>query len=131
MSEIYIYERFMPDTLLGEWQETLDSKLHAQWNEMFGDHPSDGAARAAGLAVACMMRAYLGVVSPRPPGNIHARQVVTLHNLPELGEVIRSRVWCRDKEMRRERRHLTIEVIGSGHENRPLYTGRMGLIWAR
>lgn len=77
-----------------------------------------------------MMRAYLRVVAPRPPGNIHARQRLVLHGLPRLDERVRSCVYCLDKEIRRERRYLQLEVSGRGAGQRPLYTGQMQLIWA-
>lgn len=131
MSDIYTFERFISNTLLGEWEEPLSDELQTQWKTIFGDHPADAPAQGAGLAVACMMRAYLGVVTPRPPGNIHARQVLILDNLPQANETIRSQVWCVDKEIRKERNYLTIAVIASGEGDRSLYTGKLSLIWAR
>ena len=49
-----------------------------------------------------MMRAYLNVVTPRPPGNIHARQVLAVQALPQAGELVRSSIRCLGKEMRRD-----------------------------
>lgn len=130
MSALYTYDSFTPGSVLGEWEEPLDARLLALWERLFGQHAQDAQARQAGLAVALMMRAYLNVVTPRPPGNIHARQALCVQGLPRSGERVRSTVRCLDKEMRGERRYLRLEVAGEGATGRPLYTGRMNLIWA-
>ncbi len=130
MSELYTYERFTPGALLGDWEEPLDPGLAALWERLFGNQPQDAPARQAGLAVALMMRAYLNVVTPRPPGNIHARQVLAVQALPQAGERVRSSIRCLGKEMRRDRRYLQLEVSGEGEDGRALYTGQMNLIWA-
>lgn len=130
MSDLYTYERFTPGAVLGDWEERLDANLLAVWDRLFGAQAQDAPARQAGLAVALMMRAYLNIVAPRPPGNIHARQELAVRNLPLAGEVVRSRVRCLDKEMRRDRRYLQLEVSGKGAGGRALYTGKMNLIWA-
>lgn len=130
MSDLYTYERFTPGAVLGDWEEPLDANLLAVWERLFGAQAQDAPARQAGLAVALMMRAYLNIVAPRPPGNIHARQELTVRNLPLAGEVVQSRVRCLDKEMRRDRRYLQLEVSGKGAGGRALYTGKMNLIWA-
>ena len=88
------------------------------------------AAQGAGIAVVMMMRAYLAVVASRPPGNIHARQGFTLAAPPQPGERIRSVVTCVGKEMKRGRRHVEFRTEGTGAGGRPIYTGRMALIWA-
>lgn len=130
MSELYTYERFTPGALLGHWEEPLSPSLMSAWERLFGDQPQDAPARQAGLAVALMMRAYLNVVTPRPPGNIHARQVLDVRGLPQSGELVRSSIRCVDKEIRRDRRYLQLEVSGTGADGRALYTGQMNLIWA-
>lgn len=130
MTEIFTYDRFQAGALLGVWEEAIDVALLEQWAAIFGSHSRDVPARDHGLAVACMMRAYLGVVSPRPPGNIHARQKLSILSRLGPGDVLRSEIWCREKEMRRERRYLTLEVVGSAGEGRPVYAGEMALIWA-
>lgn len=129
MTRLYTYETFAPGAVLGHWEEPLDPRLADAWERLFGTRASDQPARQAGLAVALMMRAYLNVVTPRPPGNIHAHQALALDNLPRAGEMVRSRVQCLDKEVRRERRYIHLEVSGTGEHGRPLYTGQMRLIW--
>ncbi|AMG90651.1 hypothetical protein [Bordetella bronchiseptica] len=130
MTQLYTYETFTPGTVLGEWAEPLDARLVATWERLFGAEARDQPARQVGLTVALMIRAYLNVVTPRPPGNIHAQQILSIDGLPGVGETVRSRIRCLGKEIRRERRYLQLEVSGVGERERNLYTGRMNLIWA-
>jgi len=130
VTSVFTYDRFTPGAVLGDWEEVLDTRLAATWERLFGTRESDQPAQQAGLTVALMMRAYLHVVTPRPPGNIHARQTLSILGLPQVGEAVRSRVRCIDKEIRRERRYLQLEVRGTGRDGRALYTGQMRLIWA-
>ena len=120
------FDDFVPGAILGEAIETFDPALAAGWQRIFGPLPADGAA----IAVVMMMRAYLAVVAPRPPGNIHARQGFVLAAQPQPGERIRTVVACVGKEMKRGRRHVEFVAVGTGGAGRPIYTGRMNLIWA-
>lgn len=133
MSEVITFDTFEPGTVMGESVVRYDEASAGRWQAIFGgttDAGAGGAAEAAGMAVAMMMRGYLNVVTPRPPGNVHARQQFSLHNLPHAGEAICTTVSCVHKELRRERRYVELEAIGTGTGGRPIYTGRMTLIWA-
>ena len=77
-----------------------------------------------------MMRGFLTVVAPRPPGNVHARQQLKLAALPREGEVIRTTITCVNKELRRERRYVELQALGTGDGGRPIYDGRLTLIRA-
>lgn len=133
MSAVITFEDFEPGTVIGEIVETFDADLSEGWRRIFGSDPAAGAgtsAEQAGIGVVMMMRAYLRVVSPRPPGNVHARQQFRLQGAPQPGEPLRTAVRCVHKEMKRGRRYVELEVAGTGHGERPVYTGRMTLIWA-
>lgn len=128
-----LYEDFRPGTMLGERVEVYDSRQAQRWQAIFGDSPqdgADGAAQGVSMAVVNMMRAYLNVVAPRPPGNVHARQQLRIRNVPRCGEAIRVTVHCAHKEMRRERRYVDLRVQGVGDGGRTLFDGVIGLIWA-
>lgn len=129
MSGPILFDDFRPGAVMGESVQTLSPALAERWRRIFGDDAGDGA-EAAGLLVVSMMRAYLAVVAPRPPGNVHARQRLRLQELPRSGEAVRHVVRCLGKELRRERRYVDLELVGTGAEGRTLYTGTMSLIWA-
>lgn len=128
-----LFEDFQPGAVMGECVEVYDAGQARRWQAIFGSGPEDGAngaSEGASMAVINMMRAYLNVVTPRPPGNVHARQQLRLRNLPQCGESIRVTVQCSHKEMRRERRYVDLQVSGTGTGGRTLFDGVISLIWA-
>jgi hypothetical protein len=128
-----LYADFVPGALMGEHVEVYDAQQTQRWQAIFGDHPdsgANGAPEGASMAVVHMMRAYLHVVAPRPPGNVHARQQLRLQGIPAQGESMRVAVTCASKEIRRERRYVDLQVSGTGQGGRALFDGRISLIWA-
>lgn len=130
MNGVLRYDDFEPGRVLGEASETLAPDMARIWQSIFGPDGADGPAAGASLALVLMMRAYCRVVSPRPPGNVHARQSFTLAATPRSGEVVRTVVRCVAKEIKRERRYVELETSGTGEAGRALFTGRMTLVWA-
>lgn len=122
---------FEPGRSLGEHVEQCAPDLAASWQDIFGAASGGTAAEGASLAVVLAMRAYLMVVSPRPPGNIQARQRFRMHALPRIGETVRSEVICIDKQIKRERLYVDLQVQGTREDGQLLYTGVMSLIWAQ
>lgn len=130
MSPVILWQDFQPGTKLGEVTQVFDASLARAWQDIFGREDAGTPAEGASIAVAMMMRGYLGAVQPRPPGNVHARQRFTLQALPEQGEAIHTEVTCLGKEMKRERRYVDLAVRGTGRAGRPIYQGVLILIWA-
>lgn len=133
--DLYLYDGFEPGIQIGTHVEVYEESLSRRWREIF--EPSQpmapaapASAEPAGIAVAMMMRSYLGVVTPRPPGNVHARQRMSFSALPVHGEVVRTVVSCAGKELRRGRRYVELDVLATGHLDRPLFSGRLTLVWA-
>lgn len=130
MSRRILWEDFQPGASLGEITQPFEAALSQAWQGIFGRDGAGGPAEGAGIAIAMMMRGYLGVVAPRPPGNVQARQRFTLEAVPRPGEAIRTVVTCLSKEIKRERRYLDLEVRGTGTGGRAIYGGILTLIWA-
>lgn len=130
MTKAIVWEDFRPGAALGEITQVVDTALSHAWQGIFGPEDAGTPAEGAGIAVALMMRGYLGVVTPRPPGNVHARQRFTLQALPAVDEAVRTTVTCVGKEMKRERRYVDLEVRGTGDGGRAIYHGVLTLIWA-
>jgi hypothetical protein len=123
-----LFEDFVPGTEIGTHVATYDQAMVGHWRSIFGQsQPPD--AENAGIAIALMMRSYMGV-TPRPPGNVHARQGLRVTSLPHPGEQVRTVVSCAGKEIKRERRYVEFSVRASGARERPLYDGRLTLVWA-
>jgi hypothetical protein len=129
MSQPILWNDFQPGACLGEMTQVFDVALSRAWAGIFGEG-SGTPAESASIAVAIMMRSYLGVVTPRPPGNVHARQRFTLEGAPAQGEAIRTVVTCVTKEIKRERRYVELDVRGSGAGGRAIYSGVLTIIWA-
>lgn len=128
-----LFEDFVPGVLMGEHVEMYDARQARRWQAIFGDQPGQGAnggPEGASMATVNMMRAFLHVVAPRPPGNVHARQQLRMHGVPQAGESMRISVTCAGKEIRRERRYVELEVSGTGKGGRRLFDGRLSLVWA-
>lgn len=124
----WLFADFVPGTEIGIHDALYDEALAAGWRKIFPTSQPDGA-EGAGIAVALMMRSYLAV-TPRPPGNIHARQRLRLESLPRLGEMVHTVVSCADKEIRRGRRYVEFAVRGVGVRGRLLFEGQLTLVWA-
>lgn len=130
MNQVILWEHFEPGVELGAITQVFEPSLAEGWRSIFGESDAGVRAEGAGIAMAMMMRGYLGVVAPRPPGNVHARQRFTLDAPPAPGESIRTVVTCLSKEFKRERRYLDLEVRGTGEAGRSIYAGVLTLIWA-
>ena len=132
MTPQILFDDFVPGSLMGQHEEVFDASLCQAWRAIFSlpDSAEPHPGELSSLALALAMRAYLSVVSPRPPGNVHARQQFQMHAMPHIGETITTRVVCAHKEIRRERRYVNIQVQAAGQGQRALYAGEMSLIWA-
>jgi len=132
MSDVIRFSDFEPGTYIGQSTQIYTSGLAESWQRIFGKTFSESSARAeaASLATVMMMRSFLEVVAPRPPGNIHARQEFFLSSLPRSGEAITTEILCENKVMKRERRYVDLLAKGQGDDGREVYAGRITLIWA-
>ena len=73
--------------------------------------------------------AYIRAIQPRPPGNVHAGQTLTFHGRPKVGAVLTARFTVVKKEMKKERRWLTLGVEMFEGDDK-LLSGEILSIWA-
>ncbi|MEW5420897.1 hypothetical protein [Amorphus sp. 3PC139-8] len=129
--EIWTFADFQPGMALGTIDLALDADRRAHWNEVYGE--SVGAAGAMvpqGLAVALMMDAYVKVIQPRPPGNVHAMQTLSFTGTDAAwGDLMHFDFNVGGKEMKRERRWVTFSVTGRTDAD-IILTGEIRAIWA-
>lgn len=121
---------FEPGATLGERTVTFDDTLLRPWLTLFPDDAEHAPLMPPGMAMVMIMRAYLAVVTPRPPGNIHASQWIRGHARPRLGDEITTEVACTEKTHRNERRWLTLSTRSRDGAGALLFEGRKTLIWA-
>ena len=79
------------------------------------------------MTTVLMMRAYMKLLAPRPPGNIHTRQRVELTALPRLEEEVTTGILCTGRQLRKERRYVEIATRSTGAVGRELFNGAMTL----
>ena len=133
-SDVWTFSDFRPGYHFGEMSITLGADRLSQWKAIYGSGP-DGkdVAQAVphGLLVTCMMEAYLGLIQPRPPGNIHAGQSLVFGpGRVRLGDTVTMTASCLDTAERKGRGWVTFEVIVS-NGSETLLRGAIRTIWAR
>lgn len=124
------FERFVPGAPLGAHTEAVDERMLEHWQRLYPWDAPTGDTLPAGLATVLLMRAYMQALSPRPPGNVHARQQLELAAAPRRGEAVTTGFVCAGKALRGERRYVEVDARATGDGGRLLFTGRMTLIWA-
>lgn len=127
---VLLFDAFSPDRIMGRASERLNESMMTMWKELYPCEVDQRGHAPAGLSTLLIMRAYMQVLTPRPPGNIHVRQKVEIAALPRLGEEVATEIRCVGKELRRERRYVDLETRSTGERGRELFTGAMTLIWA-
>jgi hypothetical protein len=127
---VVTFETFQPGAAMGSIRERVDDEILGLCRDIYGPDSSSDARRPE-LATICSMRAYLKVVSPRPPGNIHARERISIDDLPKPGEEIETSIICVSKEMKGERRRVVLSARTTGEGGRALFSAEMTMFWAR
>lgn len=132
---VWTFADFEVGADLGSVTIPLDDRRIDRWNRIYGGvggavDPGD-AAVPRGLIIAAMMEGYIGAIQPRPPGNIHAGQTLTFTDAPvRPGAQLGFGFTCKAKEIRRERRWLTIGVQIC-EDDRLVAEGEISSIWAK
>jgi hypothetical protein len=134
VTEAWTYADFQPGHNFGKMSIVLDVDRLAQWDAIYGGGgDSNDPARLVpqGLLVTCMMEAYLGLIQPRPPGNIHAGQSIVFGTSHVwLGDTVTITASCMDKTLRKGRGWVIFEVtVARGDQT--LLRGEIRSIWAR
>lgn len=124
-----LYEDFVVGQEMGECVLTYDETFVQGWQQIFGQAASP-RAQAASVSLMLMMRAFLTIVSPRPPGNIHARQSLSFSSLPVLGDQLTVSAACLSRTLRKERRYVELSVKALNQRGQPVFAGVLTLIWA-
>ena len=130
MSDVLTFDSFQPGASMGRFAEAIDAGTLAAWRQLYPWDAAPEGELPRGFATVLLMRAYMRILRPRPPGNIHARQQLELLEGIALGEEVTTELVCAAKELKRERRYVELACRASGNAGRPLFEGRMSIIWA-
>lgn len=126
--EAWTYDSLQPGHEFGETRFSIDADRVAGWAQIYGG--AEGDRVPPGLLVVEMMRAYLDLVQPRPPGNIHAGQRLHCLDLDVPADAaITASVRCLEKTRRKGRGWVTFDVVLRSQE-RDVLQGEIVTIWA-
>lgn len=124
----WTYDALRPGHEFGETHFRIDAGRVARWAEIYGG--TEGDAVPPGLLVVEMMKAYLDLVHPRPPGNIHAGQRLRCLDMDVPADAaLTASVRCLDKTLRKGRGWVTFDVVLRSRE-RDVLQGEIVTIWA-
>jgi hypothetical protein len=127
---LWTFDDFEPGRSFGRMEIRLDSRRLALWSQVFGENVGDNEVSSSVL-VAAMMEGYLKLLQPRPPGNVHASQVLSFTGRQvQLGAALTASVKCHDKYLKTDRRWVIFHVALAecGQE---VMSGDITTIWAR
>ncbi len=127
---MFLFDDFVPGKTIGSFTLKLEHDLLEEWLEIFPED-RDGARMPPGMMAAVHIRAYAQVVHPRPPGNVHGKQVFRLAKLPEAGQDLCTTVSCERKELKGERRWVTFSLDTRGGDGKEMFSGLMTALWAK
>jgi len=130
MAEVLTFDSFRPGASMGRATEAIGGAVLESWRQLYPWDAAPAGRLPYGFATVLMMRAYMRILTPRPPGNIHARQHLKLLAGIAPGEEITTELECAGKELKRERRYVELACRATGKAGRPLFDGRMTIIWA-
>jgi len=130
-SGIRSFDTFVEDECCGKISFSLDEEFDDRTTRIFGAARTDGSVHMS-IVPLLLMRAFTTIVDNRPPGNLHVGQTCELHQLPRAGSTLDAEVFCRYKEIKRNRLIIRFEVFlsepSTGHR---LLSGLTTIFWAK
>lgn len=128
---VWTFADFEPGSPLGTIALALDAGRRSSWDQVYGDSVGPaGSVVPQGLTVALMMDAYVKVIQPRPPGNVHAMQTLSFtRRNPAWGDLLQFDFSVGGKELKRERRWITF-LVSARTGSELVMTGEIRAIWA-
>jgi len=127
----WLFEDFAPGAVLGTATFTVDDAFVASWLTLYAGEADTRPVLPAGMAMPIIMRGYAEAVAPRPPGNVHAGQRLTIRRAPRVGERLTTTVRCEDKALKNGRRWTYLGVRTAGDGDDTCYEGVITTLWAR
>lgn len=106
MTGLLTFDSFTIGAPIGSERLVLSQDWVDAWYRIY--RPGQPADRiTAGLLMAVMMRGYMKIVAPRPPGNIQSRHCITFQNDVAIGATVQITLACTAKTLRKDRRWIT------------------------
>lgn len=116
---MFTYDRFIAGTTYGAHRFEVTAGEVRAWQRLFAGETEEWMP--PGMVSVIAMRAYLGVVTPRPPGNIHGASKFEIRRRIRIGETVTTTVACENKELCKGRRLVYISLRSQGEDGLPVF----------
>jgi hypothetical protein len=127
-STLWTFARFAPGQHFAPVTVPLDANRVAGWEAIYG--AITGTTAPDGLIVAGMMEAYIRAIQPRPKGNVHAGQKITLTGAcVALGQTVNYHVAVAEKAEKKGRHWVTF-AVRADHGGIEIMHGQIVSIWS-
>ena len=127
---VLTFDRIPLDEQIGATCLMVDKAMLDTWQSLYGKRPEDAPLPLA-FAPMLLMRAFLTIVTPRPPGNLHVGQSYRVTGMPCPYRAIFATVHCSAKELHKSRRVVTFIIkLAETDEAAPLVSGTSTMFWA-
>lgn len=123
------FDALEPGTEIGRCTITADEPTLAAWAKAL-PRQSLGEVLPPAATVALLMRAYALIVTPRPPGNVHAGQALTFGAEARRGEAFVVSVHCAGKAFRNGRRWVNFSA-SMNRDDTAVIASTLTFLWAR
>ena len=127
----WTFARLTPGAVLGTAVETVTDADVARFLALYAGEPDPRPRVPPGMVMLLVMRGYARAVTPRPPGNVHAAQSLTILRLPRVGDMLTTTVRCASAEERKGRRWVRLAVLAQDADGERCYRGVITSLWSR
>lgn len=128
---MFTFAHYRVGEIYGPHHLSVEPDLLARWDALFPQMTGKGGQVPPGLLSVITMLAYTHIITPRPPGNIHAAQGFDIARLPRIGETLTTCVRCDDKQVRKDRGWVYLRFETQDEEAQPVFAGRFVSIVAQ
>lgn len=131
MKELLTFDKFPVGQSLGTHSFAIDASTLRLWRKLYSDEGRPGPVVSPGMVTMIVMRGYMTVLRPVPEGNIHAGLSLEMCKLPEIGHTLTTEITVTNKEQRKGRLWVYMDIIARDDLDRVICMGKTRSIWAR
>lgn len=127
---MFTYDAFETGKSYGKDRFSLDRPRIEKW---LATYPGDdnGELMPPGMTAMVQIQAYMNIITPRPPGNVHGSQRFEVFHLPRIGSTLETEVQCVHKEIRKDRRWVQTRYETRDDGGRIAFIGLMTTLVVR
>ena len=130
LGETLIFDAFEPGRIYGAHTETVGAALLERWARLYPWDRGSPESVPTAIATVLVMRAYMTVLQPRPPGNVHAGMAMRLIAPVPPGARVTTEITCIGKHEKSGRRFVEFVARSVTGESAPATEATLRLIWA-